>query len=129
MRGFGSSLGCLAIAIVLISPMVLIVLMPLAIGLGVNLFDLIGEVPVIIVLFAPMALHVARTMSSAAINTSRNPWVGAKANSVVRPGFLPAPDGPKVPLTTQFTSAPSLRNPVHQSAAVQIPRRTPFPAH
>lgn len=72
MRGFGSSLSGLAIAIVLISPPAVIVSMPLALGLGVNLFDLIGEVPVAIVLCAPMALQPLRVMSRASTDADRN---------------------------------------------------------
>lgn len=72
MRGFGSSLSGLAIAIVLISLPAVIVSMPLALGLGVNLVDLIGEVPAAIVLCAPMALQPLRVMSGASTDADRN---------------------------------------------------------
>jgi hypothetical protein len=54
----------LTICAVLLSPIFVIFLIPLTIGVGIDIFDLIGEVPFAISLFASAALVLFRLVLS-----------------------------------------------------------------
>jgi hypothetical protein len=53
----------LAVAAILLSPIVVIFLIPLTIGVGCDIFDLIGETPFALALCAPAAFVVLRLIS------------------------------------------------------------------
>ena len=53
----------LAAAIVLLSPIIVIFLIPLTIGVGLDIFDLVGEVPFALALCAPAAFVLLRQVS------------------------------------------------------------------
>jgi hypothetical protein len=54
----------LAISGILLSPIVVIFSIPLAIGIGLDIFDLVGEVPFALALCAPAAFVLLRLASS-----------------------------------------------------------------
>ena len=53
----------LAVSAFLLSPIIVIFLIPLAIGIGVDIFDLVGEVPFALALCAPVAFVLLRVIS------------------------------------------------------------------
>jgi hypothetical protein len=53
----------LAVCGILVSPIIVIFLIPLAIGVGLDIFDLIGEVPFALALCAPVAFVLLRLVS------------------------------------------------------------------
>ncbi len=53
----------LAISAILLAPVVVIFLVPLTIGVGLDLFDLVGEVPFALALCAPAAFVLLRLAS------------------------------------------------------------------
>jgi hypothetical protein len=57
----------LAVSAILLSPIIVIFLIPLTIGIGFDLFDLCGEVPFAIALFAPAAFVLLRRVSPRAV--------------------------------------------------------------
>jgi hypothetical protein len=59
-----STLWDLAVAAVLLSPIIVILSIPLTIGIGLNIFDLFGEVPFALALCTPLAFHLLRLFSS-----------------------------------------------------------------
>jgi hypothetical protein len=50
----------LAFLAILLSPIILIFAIPLAIGIGLDIFDRYGEAPIALALFAPVALVLLR---------------------------------------------------------------------
>jgi hypothetical protein len=57
----------LAILAVVLSPIILIFSIPLAIGIGVDIFDFAGEVPFALALCAPAAFVLLRRVSPRAL--------------------------------------------------------------
>jgi hypothetical protein len=53
----------LAFLAILLSPIILIFAIPLAIGIGLDIFDRYGEAPIALALFAPVALVLLRLVS------------------------------------------------------------------
>jgi len=53
----------LAVAAILLSPIIVIFLIPLTIGVGFDIFDLIGETPFALALCAPAAFVLFRLIS------------------------------------------------------------------
>ena len=49
-----------------LSPIVLILGIPVAIGIGLDVFDLAGETPIVLALCAPLAVMVLRRLSAGA---------------------------------------------------------------
>jgi hypothetical protein len=58
--------GSLAVIAIVLSPIVVVLAVPLAIGLGLDLCDLVGETPVALVLCAPPAVMLLRRLSGVA---------------------------------------------------------------
>ena len=52
----------LAASAILLSPIIVIFLIPLAIGVGLDIFDLVGEVPFALALCAPAAFVLLRVV-------------------------------------------------------------------
>jgi hypothetical protein len=57
----------LAISAILLSPIIVIFSIPLAIGVGVDIFELVGEVPFALALCAPVAFVLLRLVSLRAV--------------------------------------------------------------
>ena len=57
----------LAVSAILLSPIVVIFLIPLTIGIGLDIFDLVGEVPFALVLCIPVAVLLLRQVSLRAV--------------------------------------------------------------
>ncbi len=57
----------LAVSAVMLSPIIVIFLIPLTIGLGMDIFEVFGKVPFALVLGAPLALVLLRLFSPWAI--------------------------------------------------------------
>ncbi len=57
----------LAFFAILLSPIVLIFAIPLAIGIGIDVFDLVGEAPLALALCAPAAFLLLRLVSPRAV--------------------------------------------------------------
>ena len=57
----------LAVAAILLAPIVVIFLIPLTIGMGLDIFDLVGEVPFALALCAPAAFVLLRLVSLASV--------------------------------------------------------------
>jgi len=57
----------LAVSAILLSPIIVIFLIPLTIGVGFDIFDLIGETPFALALFAPAAFLLLRLVSPRAL--------------------------------------------------------------
>lgn len=57
----------LAVFAILLSPIVLIFSIPLAIGIGIDVFDLAGEAPFVLALCAPAAFLLLRLVSPRAV--------------------------------------------------------------
>ena len=53
----------LAVSAILLSPIIVIFLIPLTIGIGLDIFDLIGEAPFALALCAPVAFVLLRQVS------------------------------------------------------------------
>lgn len=53
----------LAVLTILLSPIIVIFTVPLAIGVGFDILDTVGEAPLAIALFAPVAFVLARVLS------------------------------------------------------------------
>jgi len=57
----------LAVTAILVSPIIVIFLIPLTIGVGCDIFDLIGETPFALALCAPAAFVLFRLISPRAL--------------------------------------------------------------
>jgi hypothetical protein len=57
----------LAVPAVLLSPIIVIFLIPLTIGIGLDIFELFGEVPFALALCAPVAFVLLRLFSPRAV--------------------------------------------------------------
>jgi hypothetical protein len=57
----------LAVFAILLSPIILIFSIPLAIGIGVDVFELVGEAPLALALCAPAAFLLLRLVSPRAL--------------------------------------------------------------
>src|SRR5258708_4006279 len=71
MRSMINSRTCttwgLAVSAILLSPIIVIFLIPLTIGVGLDIFDLMGEVPFALALCAPAAFVLLRLVSPRAL--------------------------------------------------------------
>src|SRR5260370_30754864 len=71
MRQMTNSRTCtawgLAVSAVLLSPIIVIFLIPLTIGVGFDIFDLVGETPFALALCAPVAFVLLRLVSLRAV--------------------------------------------------------------
>jgi hypothetical protein len=57
----------LAIVTMLVSPVLVILSAPVAIGMGLDLFGLVGETPIVLALCAPLALLLLRCLPGGAL--------------------------------------------------------------
>jgi hypothetical protein len=57
----------IAVLAILLSPIIVIFSIPLAIGIGVDIFDLVGETPIAIALCVPVAFVLLRLVSPRAL--------------------------------------------------------------
>ena len=56
----------LAVSAIILSPIVVILALPLAIGIGLDVFDAAGELPIVAALCAPVAIALLRHTSAGA---------------------------------------------------------------
>ena len=86
----------LAVVAIVLCPITLIFAIPLAIGIGLDVFDHFGKAPVALALCAPVAFTVLRRMSpralvhqlSASPARSRQP-LGGSAGLTAEPNYAP----------------------------------------
>ncbi len=70
----------LAVSAVLLSPIIVIFLIPLTIGIGLDIFDLVGEGPFALALCAPLVFILLRLFSPLALALRpRLPLVGRRS--------------------------------------------------
>jgi len=69
----------LAASAILLAPIIVIFLIPLTIGVGLDIFDLVGEAPFALALCAPAVFVLVRLVASRAWRASSRPCASAPA--------------------------------------------------
>ena len=64
----------------ILSPILVILLLPLAIGIGLDVFDAAGELPIVAALCAPVAIAVLRHLSAGAALRRAAAYLWARAH-------------------------------------------------
>ncbi len=54
----------LVVSAMILSPIVVILMLPLAIGIGLDVFDAFGKMPIVVALCAPVAIGLLRHLSA-----------------------------------------------------------------
>jgi hypothetical protein len=67
MKSRACTVGDLAVSVVLLSPIIVIFLIPLTIGIGLDVYGLFGEVPFALALCAPLTFVLLRMFSPRAL--------------------------------------------------------------